>query len=222
MRRAPSSWLLGLLLAPTLAFGQWQQQDTKDGVQLWTQRSASGQLQIKAQCQAVTRLSAFVAVMNDLPAIPKWMAFVSSVVQLDKPSSTQDIVATQFDLPWPAKNRDMITLSTWHQDPDLTLHLTFTDQGGDYPLAPGFIRMKKVSGEWTLTPQSQGMTQIQYVGSADAGGWLPHWLVNHLSLRSTAKTMASLCSRITKLEYQDAQYPFVTEPAATRTRSEQR
>ncbi len=217
---ALSKLLWGLILAPTLAFGQWQAQPERNGVKLWTEQGRDGLVRVRAQCQVVTRLSAFAAVMNDLEAVPQWMAHVEAVKRLDKPSTTEDVIHTRFHLPWPARNRDAVTLSAWRQDPDFTLYLDIKDAAERYPQLKGYVRMHGVSGQWRLAPLGQGLTEIRYTGSADPAGWLPDWLVNKLSVSSTVKTLAGLCNRITELKYQDSQYPFIKEPPATRTRSE--
>ncbi|EKE76701.1 hypothetical protein B3C1_03870 [Gallaecimonas xiamenensis 3-C-1] len=212
-----------LLLAPLASFaGPWTLKSQQDGISLWTRENPQGLVDIKGQCEVVTRLSAFVAVMEDMASMPKWVAHNAGTRRLAKPSATEDIIHSRFHLPWPAKDRDMVTYSRWSQGEDGVLHLDIEDRGQAYPAEPGYLRMNGVEGHWTLTPQGGGLTEISYQGSADPAGLLPHWLVNRIATRSTRQTLAGLCGRITALDYQDSQYPFVTEPPATRTRSERR
>ncbi|WKE63956.1 START domain-containing protein [Gallaecimonas kandeliae] len=217
----PSKALCLLLLLSGQALADWEQQSQDKGVSLWTRQAEAGLVEVRAQCEVVTRLSAFVAIMEDMAAMPDWVAYSSGVERLAKPSSQEDVIHSRFDLPWPARNRDMVTLSRWSQDSDFTLHLKLEDQGQAYPKTKGYVRMEKVEGEWILSPQGGGLVQIRYQGLADPAGWLPHWLVNQIAVKSTAKTLGRLCHRIQGLRYQDSRYPFVTEPPATRTRSEE-
>lgn len=200
----------------------WQPHDAIDGVKLWTRSNSDGLLSVKAQCQVVTRLSAFVTLMNDVAAMRKLIAYSDGVFVLARPSATTTIVKSRFNLPWPARNRDSVTRSVWQQGPGYQLSLTLTDVGAQYPLTPGYLRMQHVQGQWLLTPLGGGLTQIEYQGTASPGGWLPTWLVNRMSVRATATTLNNICQALKNRRYQDSQYSFVKEPPATRTSSERR
>ncbi|WP_341503885.1 START domain-containing protein [Gallaecimonas sp. GXIMD4217] len=200
----------------------WQWVRDEDGVRIATRPSRDGIHEVLAETTTTTRLSAFVALLDDFAANPRWVTHSKGVVLLEKPTPTSDLIYTQFDLPWPAHNRDMVTLSTWSQDRDGVLYLTLEDAGDRVLAQPGFVRMQNVAGQWSLTPLPDGRVRIRYQGHADPAGQLPHWLVNEMTTKATFETFVKMRRLLDKGKYQDSSYPFVREPQATRTRAERR
>ncbi len=204
-------WLLWLFCFTAQA-SDWQWVRDQDGIRVATRPGQHGIQEVLAETAVKTRLSAFVALLNDLDANPKWVTHSKGVVLLEKPSATSDLIYTQFDLPWPARDRDMVTLSRWMQDEHGVLYLTLEDAGHRVPPQGGFVRMKHVSGQWSLSPGEDGQVQIRYQGHADPAGDLPHWLVNDMAAKSLFETFQQLRRQLAKPQYQQRRYGFVVEP----------
>ncbi|CAG8999513.1 MAG: hypothetical protein CENE_01487 [Candidatus Celerinatantimonas neptuna] len=200
--------VVGLLIVSPV-YGHWVNKGKKHGVSIWIASSAHGEMSIKAQCLVKTDLSSFVAIMDDLPGMPKWVAYSREVKILERLSATENLVYSSFNLPWPIQNRDMVTYSKWSEGSNGDLYLDVTDKGVHYPKVKGFTRMTHIDGHWSVIPLKNRMKVIQYEGQVNPGGWLPSWIVNQMRVQSTRKTMTDLCYRVAKSEYQHHRYSFI-------------
>lgn len=57
---------------------------------------------------------------------------------------------------------------------------------------PGLVRMRRVEGSWTLTPRSDGTTQVVYQAVTDPAGQVPTWMVNRAGGNSIRDMFRSL------------------------------
>jgi hypothetical protein len=188
----------------------WQNYKTLDDIKVHYRHSTNNLLQIHAETTVSSGLGAFLHLLEDTNNISSWVDNAQKAEILSQPDAHSHIVQTYFSAPWPVSPRDMITQSHWAQNPvsrELIMHIT--DLGQQYPPVKGFVRMQHVQGQWTLTPQANGMLRIQYQGQADPAGKLPRFISDKVALQATFTTFKQLPEALA--QYQRP-YPNITEP----------
>ncbi|MCE2596926.1 START domain-containing protein [Motilimonas cestriensis] len=205
--------LLALLFSSvTLSAPQrdWQLVKSEQDITLHSRKHSDGLIEIRAQMFTPTSYSAFINLLEDTQHVPNWIKSVTGIRVLTQISPTENKVHTIFNAPWPAKDRDMVTNSRYFFDQG-AFKLHISDASNTLPTQDGYIRITKVSGEWTLQQLSNGTTHIEYLAFADPGGALPKWLVNKLSIDSVFNTFIGLRRELAK--YQDQVNPHVVKLA---------
>lgn len=150
-------------------------------------------LEVKAQTRVNSTPAAFLHVLEDTVNINSWAANTEKAELLGQPDANTHIVHTYFRAIWPVSKRDMVTKSVWQQDAASgVLSMQVSDVGQQYPLVKGYVRMQRVQGLWTLTPQQDGVLQIEYQGRADPAGKLPHFISDKVALKSVLETFEQL------------------------------
>lgn len=155
--------------------------------------SAHDLVQIRAETTVKSGIGAMLHLLEDTANIRRWVANSEKAELLDHPDAQTHLVHTYFSAIWPVSKRDMVTKSVWQQDPHSgVLTMTITDLGQQYPPVKGYVRMKHVAGEWTLTPKPDGMLNIRYQGQADPAGKLPHFIADKVALKASWSSFNTL------------------------------
>ncbi|MDF1764277.1 MAG: START domain-containing protein, partial [Oleibacter sp.] len=115
------------------------------------------------------------------------------------------------DMPWPVKNRDVVTHSVVTQDPATKVVSIKIDKAEDiFPKDRDFVRMKKLDAIWQLTPIENDVLRVTYEAHADPGGGLPSWLINSLIVDTPLNTLRNLRKVMIREKYQNTQLDFIT------------
>lgn len=201
----PRIFSLGLCALSTLTFAApWQFVKSEDGIVIDKRPHSEGLVEIRAKMQTPTSYSGFLLLLEDSDNVPNWLDNVSESRVLMQISNTENIVYTQFTAPWPARDRDMVTYSQYSIE-DGQFVLSIKDASNYLAKESGYIRIYDVDALWTLQPLTNGNTYITYTAYANAGGILPNWLMNKLSIGSALSTFKGLKEQLPK--YQGQQHP---------------
>lgn len=193
-----------------LADNYWRTYTRADTLQIEYQHNAGKLLEIRATTVANSSIGAFLHLLEDTQNISRWVENAEKAELLAQPDAHSHIVHTYFSAIWPVSKRDMVTRSTWSQDPvSAVLTMTITDIGQQYPPVRGYVRMQQVRGQWTLTPLPGGQLQIQYQGQADPAGKLPRFISDKVALKATFTTFSRLPAALAR--YQQF-YANIIEP----------
>ncbi|MEZ8061570.1 MULTISPECIES: START domain-containing protein [Vibrio] len=177
---------------------------SEDGIIIHKRPHTAGLVEIQAQMQTPTTYSGFLLLLEDSENVPNWIDNVSNSRVLMQISDAENIVYTQFKAPWPAQDRDMVTYSKYRVE-DGQFVLSIKDASNYLAKEAGYIRMYDIDALWTLQPLTNGNTYITYTAYANAGGILPNWLMNELSISSALSTFKGLKEQLPK--YQGQQHP---------------
>ena len=183
--------------------GYWQLSSDDNGIAVYIHQHEGGLVEVKAVMNTKTSLHGFLALLQDTRNIPNWVDKVSYSRVIKQISPRENIVYTQFQAPWPAKSRDMVTYSIYTIS-DNVLTLQIKDAPNAIPVKNHLIRIQSVTAIWKLTTLSENSTRIEYQAYADPGGSLPNWLVNKLAKESTRNTFTKLRQQLPK--YQDTEH----------------
>ncbi|MGL5075780.1 MAG: START domain-containing protein, partial [Waterburya sp.] len=123
-------------------------------------------------------LSTVVEALLDVPAFPSWIYKIKSGKVLEKPNLMTTKYYNQINLPWPAKDRDLVVLSKVSQNKTSKV---VTAEDTNLPTAipenPDYIRIKDFYAKWVFTPTDKGV-HGEYIIHSDPSGDLPETIVN--------------------------------------------
>jgi hypothetical protein len=180
----------------------WSLANESNEVQIYTKKKTSGLLEIKATTEVKATPEAFINLLKDTAIGPEWIENAISVEVLSSPEPNIMIVQTLLNAPWPLKKRDMITQSLTSYDKNSgVISLIISDKSDYAPKLKNRTRMKNISGQWTLKPNTMG-TQITYQGTGEAGGIIPTWLSNKILINSTMKSFENMRKKVIEDKYQ--------------------
>lgn len=159
-------------------------------------------LEIRAKFVVKARLSAFFRLLRDTEQASNWLDSAQSVRTIASPSQNEDWVHTTFDTPWPLQQRDMVTCSKWQQHIDYSIEMNVLACPDKLPVPAATVRITQVKARWLLTPMTNQQYQVFYIGTADAGGGIPRWLSDQVTLASSFRSFRAMQQQLAKPEYQ--------------------
>lgn len=159
--------------------------------------------EFKAEVTLKATLSTVVAVINDIDAGVGWVENVDEMRLLERVSEREHYTYTYSKAPWPASDRDAVVHNQTRQDP-ISLVVTIAQQSvpDKIPHKKGVVRVPFIEAEWALIPMGPGETRIVYRVLSDAGGRIPTWLVNSVSVSQPYHTMRGLRDMAGEKKYQ--------------------
>lgn len=207
--------LIAMLIysTPSIA-AEWELQKEKDGIQVYT-RSVDG-YPYKAIRSVVyledTRLSSVVSLIRNSKECPEWSDSCASATIIEWVSELENYVHTITDLPWPVKDRDLVSHVIWHQDPET---FVVTMQGnatrGKLEENEGIVRLTEAQVNWELTALENGALKVVFEAHINPASLLPSWITNMLLVDSPYNSMEGLRQRV-KLElYQGVELSYIEE-----------
>lgn len=228
--RFPTRIALALcLLSATCAAtgGDWRpiKEDPGNDVRVLARELPSGQTEFKAVTHVESTLSACVALIRDVNAMPDWVHRTEKARVLHWISETEVIAYNVSRLPWPLHKRYAIVHSRLEQDPD-TLAITINGRDLQQYRGPSrydyrdevkaYVRMRDVESSWTFAPQGDGRVEVTFRGYGNPGGNAAEpplsWLVDMLVWKAPYETMLGLRRMIGRPRYQQASFDFIREP----------
>ncbi|HKY91584.1 MAG TPA: START domain-containing protein [Nevskiaceae bacterium] len=217
--RALCGFLAALVLAglPTLAFAKedgWQLRKDKDGIQVYSRPVEGWTIhEVRAVTRIPSKLSSIIAVIDDVPNLPKLVTIVDKAELFHRDSPTKYQVYTTIKMPWPVSNRDALNQREIQQD--ATTHVvTITDKAlaEGKPVEKDKVRIVKSTQIWTLTPGADGTVEVQTRMLSDPNGPIPSGIINAMSVGAPYDTLENLRKLSADPKYANASLPFIQEP----------
>lgn len=181
----------------------WKLISEKDGIYVYTQNLENSKFKaVRAVCTVdcgITRLS---YVLMDVSNTRDWVYATKVCKLLKKMSPTDIFYYSEVELPWPVSNRDFIIRITLTQDPKTKIARIVAENHPEYvPEKKNVVRIPKSSGNWILTPLSDGRTKVEYIIHVDPGGSVPAWMVNMLADVGPHSSFSKLKKEVLKEKY---------------------
>lgn len=197
------------------ASGDWTLKRDKDGIQV-SIRSVAGSKHdaVRAEMEIDVALTELVGIMMDPSACPDWVALCKRSEIVNQDSATELHIYTLNDLPWPARDRDVVAHVVWSQDDTGKVTMQATLVAGLVPAMNKTLRLTEGTTQWQLIPVSSTRTRIVSEAHIDPGGATPAWLVNMLLIDSPHKTMKNLRALAQTGRYRGVSVEFLKPRAA--------
>jgi len=124
----------------------------------------------------------------------------------------ENYVHTITDLPWPVKDRDLVSHVIWQQDPET---LVVTMQGnatvGKLEESEGIVRLTEAQVNWELTALENGSVNVVLEAHINPASLLPGWITNMLLVDSPYNSMEGLRKRVKLKLYQEVELAYIHE-----------
>lgn len=216
---AAFAWLV--LVAGGAAASGWDHAGDRDGIQVWTRTIPGAPLKDFRGVTVVEQpLDVVVAAVTDVAAYPEWFFQMKEarIVQGERLDDAH--VYFMIGGIWPVSDRDAVIRATVSQDPrTLAVHMA-ADAAPDFlPPVPGRVRMPAMKSGWKLTPLSATRTEIELIGNADPGGWIPLWLANSVVQMMPRETLKRLRVQMAVPKYRDPDAIFAADPLLAELRA---
>ncbi|MBH3428350.1 START domain-containing protein [Pseudomonas alkylphenolica] len=190
--RAACSTLLVLLLCSGAQAQDWALAQDRSGIQVYLSDVPGSKYQ---RFRGVTQIKADVRTLSDLQenlrVACKWLYGCASMRLLDVEGDTTWVYMTT-ELPWPTNPRDMVIQVRTERADDGTLIRHLSAVSGKMARQPGFVRVTRLEGLWTLTPKSDHLTEVTYQLEADPAGDIPSWLANQFVIDAPMVSLRTL------------------------------
>jgi ribosome-associated toxin RatA of RatAB toxin-antitoxin module len=191
----------------------WDLAKEVDSIRVYTRSIEDSSFkEYKGVMQLDASLSSLVALVDDIPAYPKWIHTCKEATILKRIDQRESYVYTVNDAPWPVADRDAITHNVISQN-QVTLVVTIGISGiPDFvPTKPGLVRVEKLKGFWQFSPLENGIVEVVYQVHNEPGGNLPNWLVNSIVVNQPLQTLLNMQEQIKQPVYKAKNYEFIKE-----------
>jgi len=192
-------FLLYLLLVPLSNFAQstWKLKKDTDSIKIFTRSVADKSIdEYKAETIINTSIN---NVLHELLTAPKYYESCQPGVSyyLKEQSENQHIFYVHKSLPWPIKDRDLITQLTVLKLSNNKIKLVLESLPDELPEKEKTIRIKELMGYWLLE-ETDGKTKVTQQLFVDPEGSLPPFVINNLLIKGPLKTFSELRTTFSK------------------------
>jgi hypothetical protein len=209
-------WLpAGLALAQDAGPSEeWRLRRSEDGIRIYV-RDVEGSAfhAYRGEMTIDARLQTLAAVLDDVERSDEWLHYTEEGVLVERIDRETAVVSLLTDLPWPASDRDSVTLNRLSQDPEtLTVRYSFESRPDALPEREDYIRIQDIRGYWELAPREDGNVDIVFATSSDPGGTVPAWLINLVITEQPFNSLQNLREIVEDPRYRNATMPGIREP----------
>lgn len=174
-------------------FGEWQLKKSEDNIDIYTrtvEESALKEFKATTLFKNVS-MNAVLEQLYTAPAYSDNCEYSTSFLIKDLSTQEERYFYYAEKLPWPLKNRDVVTkLAIEEQSPDKIL-LSIKATPDLITTKAQTIRVQNLKGYWLLEKHPLGITATQQI-YMDPGGKVPAFIVNPLIVKGPLKTFSTL------------------------------
>lgn len=196
--------LIALCLLPALVRAAgWQmvRDDPERHIQVYVRGEASQPYHaVYALTDLQAPTSAVVAVLEDVPAAPEWIARVSASRVL-RQQGDERWVYSNYHLPYPFQPRDAVLHSQLSRDAAGVVTLDTRAVSDMVEPRPGHVRLTDFHSTWKVTPEPGGHVRVELWGEGSPGGYIPSWLFNYSLPDEPVQTLRNLRRMVQRPRY---------------------
>lgn len=186
--------LFTLLFALAGPASAWQLRQDDAGVRIWTQRTADGPHEVKAQMTVPAAPERVLAVLQNYDDIAWRGDMLEHMQVIERPSEDVMLLQVEADPPWPLSDSTSIVETRLSREADGTIVYAYRDREDLLP--PDASRPPaSLEGEWRLTPVAEG-TQVTHVVEARPNVAIPGWLLDRLIYRQPRDQFINLRKKL--------------------------
>jgi len=187
--------LVGLCFQVVNGQVEWNLTEEKENIKMYTRKLEGSKFeQVRLTTTINSSLSEIVAILEDVENQKKWMyATKKSELLNTKQSEDHFNYYLVMDMPFPAKDRDVVINYKRIQDPSTKVVTTKSKAiNGILKEKSKLARITDFTSTYTLSPISNNKVQVEYFLQANPGGNLPAWMVNLFTTKGPYESMLSL------------------------------
>ncbi len=197
-------------------YEDWRLKKEKNGIQIYTRwiEAEEGRKarQMHAIMQVKASLDASVMAITEDSQVITWLNRAKDYYHFDKQDDFHWYAYTQFNIPWPLDNQDLITFNTLQQDQNTKKILVSLVGKPDYKAEEkGVQRIPHFDGSWEFTPLSEGKIQVDYYIFTKTKPVLPRWIIDPIVEYGLWSTFSDMQKVILANEASKVKLSFISE-----------
>ena len=199
-----------LLHFPLLgAQSNWKQVRDKEGIKVYTRLNEGYDFkEFKGLTSVDAEVSEFVAVLQDIEALPSWGYKIKETRLLDKTQDTVRVYYLITETPFPYDDRDGVYKNVFHwnrEKESLTVDIKMLDL--QVEREEGLVPMNGF-GSWQVRKKN-GQLEISFQMQMDLGGGIPAWLANLFAGDTPYHTLLNLKEKLKDPNYMGKEFSFL-------------
>lgn len=217
---------LPVLLTGTVSFAQqesepevyeeWRLKKENEDIRIYTRWIETGEGRMARQMHAVMKvdasLDACVMALTDDGQVKDWLNRAKEYYHFDESDSRHWYAYTQFKIPWPLNNQDLVTRNILEQDKNtLAVNVEIKGRPRQIPEVEGVTRMEHFEGSWHFMPQPDGTVQIDYYIFTKAKPVLPRWVIDPIVEHGLWSTFYEMRKKIGENMSDDVKLTFLSD-----------
>lgn len=196
------SGFLNLFLVSGLLAQPWTFAKEKDGIKVYTRvesnrswKSFKGEVTFRATMDNVCSL------LGNDKNNDWWDKAITDVKVLGYEENKFIQYYMVYSLPWPFKNRDIVTETTITTDTESGVRkYVARPLPNKVPEKSNLVRIKEYQQTWTVQPENKGYIHVALEGSLNPGGNIPAWLFNMIITETPLKMLNSIRKKSLSLQ----------------------
>lgn len=186
--------IIAILFLPFFMLSQnpWELKKNAHAIKIYTRTTSSSNIkEFKATTEIYAPLD---SILNKLIIGPKYTKKCLPDINyfVEKINDNQSIYYSYKDMPWPAKDRDVVTLLTINRINNKTVTLTLKGSPYYLPEKDKTIRVKNFTGHWVLKEDENQKTSVMHELFLDPEGQIPSFIINALLVNAPYKLFRDL------------------------------
>ena len=189
----------------------WQLKRDRHDIRIYLSKVPDSKFRaVRAEMQVDASIESLVALITDLPNCKKWVAMCQKAELVEQLSSTESIVYTHNNVPFPVRDRDVYSHVVWSHDKETGVVRMRSEaiDASKYSVRRGRVRIVYAVSEWYFKPLANGQVAIESFAHVDPNGAVPAWLINFLIVDAPYKTLKQMRARVQQPQYQNVQVPL--------------
>lgn len=185
---------LNLLPVSGLFAQSWTFMKEKDGIKVYTRREINSSMKsFKGDVTFKASLQKVYSMLGNDKNNDWWDKAITDVKVLGYEENKYVQYYLVYTLPWPFKNRDIVTETTISTDKVSGVRIyTAIPLSNKVPEKSNLVRIKEFKQTWTVQPVDKGYIHVTLEGSVNPGGSIPAWLYNMVITEAPLKMLSSL------------------------------
>jgi len=184
--------LFSLSSLVTNAQSDWELSKDKLGIKIYLRDVAtSSHKEYKAVCTVEASLENVLKALLDAPPYFDKAPDNQSYL-LKKIGANQHVFYAKKNLPWPIKDRDVITMLTEKKQEDGVIKIELSAYPNGLPEKENTIRIKELTGHWLIEQLEDSKVRVTQQLYLNPGGSLPSAITNSLIVKGPLKKFQSI------------------------------
>jgi len=184
-----------LFLTCGLGAQPWTLAKEKDGIKVYTRtESNSSWKSFKGEATFRASIDKVNALLGTQHIYDWWPKELTDVKVLGYQTNQYIQYYMVFNLPWPFKNRDIVSETRITTDKGVTTYVAI-HLPNKVAEKTEFIRIKDYRQTWIVRPEGNETVHVTLEGSLNPGGDVPAWLFNMVITDTPLKTINALRQR---------------------------
>lgn len=185
----------------TSAQAKWEFRKEKAGIKMYSRPSNHSRFDdIRVEVDLPGTVEQLAAILLDVDNYGTWAYGTKSTLIVKRISKTELIYYSEFEVPWPATNRDLY--ASFNVMTDSVNHLLKVVSNSIRSYAPeksNLVRIPLSKGVWIASVIAPKKIHLQYTLELDPGGSVPGWVLNMFSSKGPMETFHNLRQKMISL-----------------------